>query len=192
MRLIVLENFNYATAPSRYGTYSPSNGQNINNTTFDRGDKTLNFGIYSVEPSTTYTFTYATRCYNSMTKFILLDENYNIIQYDSSWVGDNNRSIVTTADARYISINYKVQDKLILNDYTRIDKAFREVYMPIFTKAVSVPCTTIIANDSITATNNGRVEYTIEPANCTDTPSISVNDSSILRINNHWCCYKLI
>lgn len=185
---IALENFNYATAPSRYGVYAPKSGENINNSTFNRKDKTLNFGIYSVEPSTTYTFTYVTKCYNSMTKFILLDENYNIIQYDSSWVGDNNRSIVTTSNTHYISINYRVQDKLILDDYTRINKAFREVYMPVFTKesgtSTSIPCTAITTQSAINVEDNGSVTYTLTPSNTTDTVSFVSDDTSILTVDN--------
>lgn len=51
--------------------------------------------------------------------------------------------------------------------------------------AMPVHCTAITVDDEISITDSGTIDYTIEPANCTDSVSIVSNNTDIIRVSGN-------
>lgn len=51
--------------------------------------------------------------------------------------------------------------------------------------AMPVHCTSIVVDDELSITDSGTIDYTIEPADCTDTVSITSNNTDIIRVSGN-------
>ena len=181
---INLENFNSDTAKCKYGRYtSISVGKTFswNSDYTTTGDKSICFGLYKVEPNTTYNINH-TFVSDGM-RTVILDSNYKVLVNKTYEKGS---TVIDTPDnACYILLQYYVAYSKVINELYHIHKYFKNNPWS-FSKQIENPvsCTDIIVDDTITATENGSISYTLVPSNCTDSISFSSNDESVVRINN--------
>lgn len=181
---INLEDFNSGTAKCKYGRYvSISVGKtfNWNSEYTTTGDKSICFGLYKVEPNTTYNINHT--FVSDKMRTVILDSNYKVLVNKTYEKGS---TVINTPDnACYILLQYYVAYSRIINELYHIHKYFKDNPWS-FSKQIENPisCTDIVVDDTITATGDGSITYTLVPSNCTDSISFSSNDESVVRVNN--------
>lgn len=181
---INLEDFNNDTAKCKYGRYASISVDKTfswNSEYTTTGDKSICFGLYKVEPNTTYNINHTFASDGMRT--VILDSDYKVLVNKTY---DKDSMVISTPDnACYILLQYYVAYSRIINELYHIHKYFKGNPWS-FSKQIENPisCTDIAVDDTITATDNGKISYTLVPSNCTDSVSFTSNNGSILRINN--------
>lgn len=179
---INLEDFDATTAPCIYG--SPKSPNVTLDGEWVYNNKRITYGVFKVEPLTTYTITNNGNKANRAIMLYEFSSDDKCLGMYGTKLSYDITSFVTKNNAKYVLVEGGIAEKLVLDDYTRI-KAVLADYNLKFTKVIDTSCTNIIVGDSMTIKTPTSIDYTLVPSNCTDDVIFKSNNIAVATVNEN-------